>query len=465
MKLLKALEIKDPPFRERPRTNERPHWVKPALVAQVKFTEWTADGKLRHPVYLGLREDKKPEDVIRETKARLSKSAQRVQGSGFKVQGSVQGSKGSVQRSVQGSKGSVQRSVRNRERAEPNLEPFEPHPEPTEPLNLEPLLTRLQELESGRKDGVLELAGGHRLNVTNLHKVFWPKLKLTKGDVFRYYVEVAPYILPAIADRPLVMKRFPNGVDAPPFYQHRAQDVPAGVRVETVSVAETRQQIIGGDLITLLYMTQLAAISQDPWFSRVQTVQSADYVALDLDPSEGVKFDRVLDVARAIRDELDTLGVVGVPKTSGADGLHIYIPLPPRTPYDAGLIFCQIIATVVAQKYPKIATVERSVRARGPRVYVDYLQNVLGKTLATAYSARASQYAGVSAPLAWKEVDAGIRREDFTIKTMPGRVKKVGDLWSALRNGKPADLTRVTRYQTAAGRGQRPASGRSTRKR
>jgi bifunctional non-homologous end joining protein LigD len=178
-----------------------------------------------------------------------------------------------------------------------------------------------------------------------------------------------------------------------------------------------------------------------------------------------VKFDRVLDVARAIRDELDTLGVVGVPKTSGADGLHIYIPLPPRTPYDAGLIFCQIIATVVAQKYPKIATVERSVRARGPRVYVDYLQNVLGKTLATAYSARASQYAGVSAPLTWKEVDAGIRREDFTIKTMPGRVKKVGDLWSALRNGKPADLTRVTRYQTAAGRGLRPASGRSTRKR
>jgi bifunctional non-homologous end joining protein LigD len=325
-------------------------------------------------------------------------------------------------------------------------------------------LTHLRELETGRKNGVLELAGGQRLNVTNLHKVFWPKLKLTKGDLFRYYVEVAPYLLPAIVDRPLVMKRFPNGVDSPPFYQHRAQDVPSGVRVKTVSVAETRQQIIGGDLITLLYMTQLAAISQDPWFSRVQTVQSADYVALDLDPSEGVKFDRVLDVARAIRDELDALGVVGVPKTSGADGLHIYIPLPPGTPYDAGLLFCQIVATVVAQKYPKIATVERSVRARGPRVYVDYLQNVLGKTLATAYSARASQYAGVSAPLTWEEVDAGIRREDFTIKTMLARVKKVGDVWAALRNGKPADLTRVTRYQTAAGRGPRSTSGRSTRK-
>ena len=309
---------------------------------------------------------------------------------------------------------------------------------------------------------MLELPGGHRLNVTNLHKIFWPKQKFTKGDLFRYYVQVAGYVLPAVADRPLVMKRFPNGVAGQPFYQHRAQDVPRGVRLETVSVAETRQQIIGGHLMALLYMTQLAAISQDPWFSRVKSVQFADYVALDLDPSEGVKFDRVLDVARAIRDELGILDVVGVPKTSGADGLHIYIPLPPRTPYDAGLLFCQIVATVVAQKHPKIATVERSVRARGPRVYVDYLQNVLGKTLATAYSARASDYAGVSTPLTWKEVEAGVRREDFTIKTVPARVKKVGDLWEELRNAKPADLTRVTRYQTA-GRG-RSTSGRPKRK-
>ena len=118
-----------------------------------------------------------------------------------------------------------------------------------------------------------------------------------------------------------------------------------------------------------------------------------------------------------------SLGATGVPKTSGADGLHIYIPLPPGTPYEAGLIFCQIVATVVAQKHPKVATVERSVRARGPRVYVDYLQNILGKTLATAYSARASDYAGVSTPLTWQEVDRGVRREEFTIKTMPARLR------------------------------------------
>ncbi len=139
-----------------------------------------------------------------------------------------------------------------------------------------------------------------------------------------------------------------------------------------------------------------------------------------------------------------------MPKTSGADGLHIYIPLPPGTPYDAGLLFCQIVATVVAQKHPKIATVERAVRARGTRVYVDYLQNILGKTLATAYSARASEYAGVSAPLTWKEVDAGVDREDFTITTMNRRLKDVGDLWKPLRTSKGVDLSRVERYASRA---------------
>ena len=415
MKLLKPLEIKASPFGDRPRTNERPHWVQPRLVAQIKFTEWTADGKLRHPVYLGLRDDKKPEDIVRERKVRLHSASKRVQGSRLTVPRS------------------------NHEPGTGNREPRTGNREPAG------LLTQLRELEDARRDGVLALPDGNAVKVTNLHKIFWPKQKLTKGDLLRYYVQAAPYILPAVADRPLVMKRFPNGVAAPPFYQHRAEDVPTGVRVETVKAAEKRPQIVGGDLTTLLYMTQLAAISQDPWFSRVQSAQYADYAALDLDPSAGVKFDRVLEVARAIHDELEGLGATGVPKTSGADGLHIYIPLPPRTPYDAALLLCQIVATVVSQKHPKIATVERSVRARGPRVYVDYLQNILGKTLATAYSARASDYAGVSTPLTWDEIDGGVRRQDFTITTMPARLKSVGDLWANLRNAKGVNLSRVSK--------------------
>jgi bifunctional non-homologous end joining protein LigD len=404
MSLLGPLEVDACPFRERPRTNERPHWVRPTLVAQVKFTEWTADGKLRHPVYLGLRDDKRPADVVREPIARVS-AGKRINGQPSRMERS--------RPVVQGSG---------------------------------TLLEQITEIERSGRNGRLELPGGDHLPVTNLHKIFWPKQKLTKGDLFRYYVRVADVILPTVADRPLVMKRFPNGIAATPFYQHRITDVPPGVRVEIVTEADRRPQVVGGTLKTLLYMVQLAAISQDPWFSRVGSLSSADYAALDLDPAPDVPFRQVLEVARAVAEELEALDLVGVPKTSGADGLHVYIPLPRGTPYDAGLLFCQIVATVVARKHPRIATVERAIAGRGRRVYVDCLQNVLGKTLATAYSARASPHAGVSAPLTWREVQDGVRREDFTIRTMSQRIEASGDLWGALRRARAADLSRVLRY-------------------
>jgi bifunctional non-homologous end joining protein LigD len=414
MKLLGPLETNECPFKNRPKTNERPHWIRPQLVAQIKFTEWTADAKLRHPVYLGLRDDKKPAEVRREKTTVASSS---------KVLGSA-------------GHGSGTKNPR------------------TENQRTENLIDQLRDLEAARKDGALVMPDGDRLNISNLHKIFWPKQKFTKGDLFRYYVRVAPLLLPAVADRPLVMKRYPNGIAAKPFYQHRAPEVPSGVRTAVVSVVEKRPQIIGGTLKTLLYMTQLAAISQDPWFSRVQHPEFADYSAFDLDPSAGVPFERVLDVARWIRDELDTLGAVGVPKTSGGDGLHIYIPLPPGTPYDAGLLYCQIVATVVAQKHPKVATTERTVAARGKRVYIDCLQNILGKTLATAYSARASEYAGVSTPMTWQEIDDGFDHKTFTIETAPARFQKAGDLWAALRKSKGVDLRRVTRYAERTGKGR-----------
>ena len=415
MKLLKPLETAETPFRARPPTNETPHWVQPTLVVQVKFTEWTADGRLRHPVYLGLRDDKKARDVVREPEGR------RGQASGRHLVTTSQHARSVATTGVK--------------------TPLVPRRETSHEL-----VAQLRDLEDARRDGTITLPDGDHLDVTNLHKVFWPTQKLTKGALFRYYVQVTAAVLPAVADRPLVMKRLPNGVTGKPFYQHRAPEVPPGVRVEEVGVSEVRPQLIGGDLKTLLYMVQLAAISQDPWFSRVSTLRWADYVALDLDPAPGVSFSQLLDVARWIRDELGDLGVSGIPKTSGADGLHVCIPLPPKTPYDHGLMFCQIIATVVAHKHPKLATIERSVAARGKRVYVDYLQNSLGKTLATAYSARASAYAGVSAPLTWREIDEGVRREEFTIESMPKRIREVGDLWAALRESKGVDLARISSY-------------------
>ncbi len=443
MKLLVPLEIKECPFRNRPKTNERPHWARPELVAQIKFTEWTADAKLRHPVYLGLRDDKRPQEVHREQAAAVRRTT-------FDVAAAADAAAKTSARTrpagrAHGGQRTTPKTTRGASTEERRSKTLE-RGQPLSASELSGVVDQLTALEKARKDGLVTLPGGDSIKVTNLHKVFWPKQKLTKGDLFRYYVRTAPYVLPAVLDRPLVMKRFPNGVAAEPFYQHRAAEVPAGVRTAVVSVVEQRPQIIGGDLKALLYTTQLAAISQDPWFSRVQHPEYADYSAFDLDPSEGVPFERVLDVARWIRDELDTLGARGVAKTSGSDGLHIYIPLPPGTPYDAGLLYCQIVATIVAQKHPKVATVERAVAARGKRVYIDCLQNILGKTLATAYSARASDYAGVSTPVTWQEIDAGFDRKAFTIETVPARVQKVGDLWAALRKSRGIDLARVTRY-------------------
>ena len=400
-KLLKARETQASPFRERIKTNEPAHWARPDLVAQVRFTEWTDDNKLRHPVYLGLRDDKTPNEVIREPTLKKNPSKEKATSA------------------------------------------------PTQSV-----IDQLRALEDARRDGTLELPDDVRLGVTNLSKLFWPKLKLTKGDLLRYYARVSPYILPVIADRPLVMKRFPNGVDGPAFYQQRSRQEkpPSAVRIETVPneldpiLEPDARRFVGGSLITLLYMTQLAAISQDPWFSRIQSPLEADYVALDLDPTDNTPFARVLDVARWVRDELASLKVPGVPKTSGSSGLHVYIPLPPGTSYESGMLFCQIVATVIAARHPKVATVERTVRAR-PRgtVYIDFLQNILGKTLATAYSARASEFAGVSTPLTWEELDEELDPRDYTITTAPARFEKVGDLWKRLRTAKPANLEAVFR--------------------
>jgi bifunctional non-homologous end joining protein LigD len=424
-RLLRARQIPQSPFADPIRSNEPAHWARPDLVAQVRFTEWTADHKLRHPVYLGLRDDKKASDVTKAIPKRAQQPASaeeppaRAARTGAKRRGARTGGK------TRAGDAAIEKVVR-----------------------------QLRELEDARKDGAIELPDGSRLGVTNLAKVFWPKEKLTKGDLLRYYARVSPLILPAVADRPLVMKRFPNGIDKPAFYQQRSrlEQPPASVRIETIRddldpISEPdARRFVGGNLITLLYMTQIAAISQDPWFSRVQSPPEADYVAIDLDPGEGTPFSKVLDVARFVRDELHSLKVPGVPKTSGSRGLHVYIPLPPRTSYESGMLFCQVVATLIASRHPRLATVERTVRAR-PRgtVYVDYLQNILGKTLATAYSARASEFAGVSTPLTWEELDEPLDPRDFTITTAPKRFAERGDLWARLRSARPANLESVFR--------------------
>ncbi|HXT68451.1 MAG TPA: DNA ligase D [Vicinamibacterales bacterium] len=427
--LLKARETAASPFDDKFKTGEPAHWVKPTLVVEIRFTEWTSDGLLRQPVYLGTREDKSARAVRREDGKPVAKP-------------------------VVASRVSWQKHHRVRDGSSPGNDSRAQYSAGNDARPHYDLVERLNELEDARKDGDLDLPNGDRLRVTNLAKVFWADLGITKGELLRYYVQVAPLILPAVDDRPLVMKRFPNGVTKQAFYQQRhPEQSPPGVRrevlpenIEPIDEEGPRDRLIGGSITTLLYMTQLAAISQDPWFSRVADPLHADYVAIDLDPGEGAGFSQVLDVARWVKEELDRLGVPGVPKTSGSRGIHIYIPLPPKTTYDTGQLLCHLVAAMVTEKHPKVATIERMVKKR-PKgtVYVDYLQNILGKTLATAYSARASDYAGVSTPLDWREVKPGLDPRDFTIRTVLKRFASGDDKWAPLRTQKPVNLQAVLR--------------------
>ena len=435
--LLAPLETDAAPFVElvHPKPSEKRHWVEPVLVVQTSFGQWTRDGVLRHPVYHGLRDDKRAADV--RLPARRPPPAATRSGGGARAAGTAANPRA--------------RPDRGR-RQLPLEQPV--HPEPA----VDNLLAQLEDLERSRRRGTLVLSDGARVPVGNLHKVFWPEPGITKGELLRFHLRMAPYLLPVVEDRPLVMKRFPNGVEGKSFYQHRAPDpLPDGLRVATVrespdKPASVVPYLVGGELQTLLYMAQLAVISQDPWFSKLPDIEAADLVALDLDPMPDASFDRVLDVACWLHDELDRLGVPCFAKTSGSEGLHIFIPLPPGTPYEAGMIFCQIVATVVAAAHPSAATVERMVRQRRPdAVYIDYLQNIYGKTLACAYSARASPFAGVSTPLTWTEVRegvaAGLRPRDFTLRTIFGRLARVGDLWTGIRTVEPARLEAAFAYE------------------
>lgn len=402
-RLLAPREIAICPFDKRPSTNEKPHWTRPELIAEIRFFGVSDDGVLRAPIYLGLRDDIVTGPSRSARPSRAARDATRFPSA----------ASAAVAAEKPPSRAAIAR-VRDQ---------------------LDALLAR----GSGR----LELPDGSVLPVSNLAKRMWPQAGISKGELFRHYLDVAPYILPVLRDRPLIMKRLPDGVDGHSFYQHRApDDVPAGVRRQAIADDDVPMRLVGGNLATLLYMVQLASISQDPWFSRAQSPHDADVVAIDLDPMLGVPFARVRDVACWVRDELEGLGVAGYLKTSGSRGLHIYLPMRPGTPFEAGSLFCRLIASVVAGRHPEAATVERAIKRRdASAVYLDCLQNGFGKSLACAYSARASAFAGVSTPLTWQELDAGnLDPRDLTVRTLPGRLRDVGDLWARLRKAKGIDL-------------------------
>jgi bifunctional non-homologous end joining protein LigD len=318
-----------------------------------------------------------------------------------------------------------------------------PQPEP----EARDLLAQLDDLEP-LGSGILRFAGGRTLKVNDLDRTIWPALKFTKADLFRYYLGVAPYILPALEDRPLSFKRFPKGLHAPEtFHQRIKWKVPDGVRVEPVKARDKvfEPRLIGGSLLTLLYGVQLDFISMDPWLSRIGTPDSPDAALIDVDPMPDVPFSHVLDVARWLHDLLERAGVTAFAKTSGKAGLHLVIPLAPGTDYRTARVLAETFARRVAHAHPTIATVERTIAARRDRVYLDCDQNMRAKTMAAPYAARHSAFAGVSAPVTWTEVHAGIRPEDFTVRTILARLAEVGDLWAAVRAAPGVDVTNLYR--------------------
>lgn len=278
--------------------------------------------------------------------------------------------------------------------------------------------------------------GRKKVKLTNLNKIYWPDEGFTKGDLIKYYLEVSDFILPYLKDRPQSLNRFPNGIKGPSFY-HKDMEVdqlPGWARtVKMYSKANDRDldYLICNDLPSLLYMANLGCIEINPWHSTYKKEDFPDYFILDLDPGD-ISFKEVVNTALVIKEISDELKIASYCKTSGATGLHIYFPLGARYDYDQVKIFAEILANITHSRIPSVTTVERTVSKRDNKIYVDFLQNRKGQTIAAPYSVRPRPLATVSTPLDWKEVNDRLTPEMFTIQNIMSRLHKVGDLWQGI---------------------------------
>lgn len=380
---LEPLRVSRCPFTRQPDIRQQAAWVEPKLVARVKFHEMTSEQRLRQPVFLGLRDDLDPADC------QLERQTEPV----LVARPSL----------------ATAKAISNLARLEKEL------------------------LRGHMENAVVELEG-KRFRLTHLDKVYFPQAKYTKRQVLAYYFHAADFILPFLRDRPLVLHRYPNGIEADSFYQKDASaEKPEWINTITISSDENRdiEYYIADSLAALLFLTNLGCIEHHPWGSRIDDLEHPDYVFFDLDPVEGTSFETVVEVAAEILQMLDRIEMTAFLKTSGATGFHLYLPLERNYTYEHIRAFAEIVARVVAEKLQGRVTFERKVdkRAAG-QVYVDYSQNAMGRPLASVYSVRPFPHATVSAPVSAKELGKTLTPERFTIKTMPARLKKFGDLWS-----------------------------------
>lgn len=353
-KKLSTLIQKKCPFSNIPKLSNAT-WVKPKLVCEVKFAEWTKDGIMRQPVFIELRDDKKSEEVMKEIPVEES---------------------------------------------------------------------------------------SNEVKLTHLDKIFWPKEGYTKGDLIEYYRSVASFILPYLKERPESLHRFPNGIDQSPFFQKNVKHEPEWIRtVEIENSEKTIRYLIIDDERSLLYAINLGCIELNPFMSRVQSLQYPDYLVIDLDPLD-IEFDQVIEVAKGFHHFCKKFNIPSYCKTSGATGLHIYIPTEARYSYEEVRLFGSLLAYHVNQLLPDITSLERSPSKRKKKVYLDILQNNFGQTIASPYSVRPVEGALVSTPLKWSEVKKGLDPSQFNLKTALKRFKKVGDLFKPVLE-KGIDIKRI----------------------
>jgi bifunctional non-homologous end joining protein LigD len=377
---LEPLIQKNHPFKTKPVANAPAHWVKPELVCEVTFDSWTDDGQMRHPVFVGLREDKLATTVTRENKATDA----------------------------------------------------EPPPDPAASGNPGKGDSPQSEAPTSRQ----LLLNGVTVHLTNLTKIYWPDDGYTKGDLINYYREVSSVILPHLVDRPESLHRHPGGILEKSFFQKdiRPQKPPAWVPtilLRSDSGEKETQAVLCQDEATLVYLANLGCIELNPWNSRTTNLDLADYLLLDLDP-EDVPFDSVVAAALEVRKMLDQIEAEGYCKTSGKRGLHIYVPLGARYTHDQAKQLAELLAQIVHRRLPTTTSLVRQPNKRQQRVYLDYLQNGKGKTLAAAYCVRPHPGATVSTPLKWSEVKSGLDPSRFTIHTVPKRLDKIGDVWQSV---------------------------------
>ena len=289
---------------------------------------------------------------------------------------------------------------------------------------------------SPHEQGKTLMVNGHLLKLTNQEKVYWPKQGYTKGDVLEYYNSISKYLLPYLKGRPQSLKRNPNGILDKGFFHKDAGDKAPEwvehVKLYSESTKKDIDYIVCNNKATLFYLNNLGCIEINPWNSRLNHLDHPDYLVMDIDPSDNNTFEDVIETARVVKGVLDKAQAVCYCKTSGATGLHVYVPLHAAYHYDQVRSFAEIIATLTQEQLPQSTTLERALSKRNGRIYVDYLQNSRGQTLASVYSLRPVPQASVSTPLDWKEVKPGLHPSQFNILTVTKRVNKTGDLFNGV---------------------------------